>query len=486
MSPANAPSAHSSESLPSNDALYENDGLELGELLARLRRGLPQVVALALLGLSIAAVVSLALNRVQPVATTTRLVFSFKGFERGEYPDQSKFQPDDIAAPAVIAEAVRRLELDGSSAFAARIRGALTVEGMIPVGVVKERDRMRVSGQAVPKYVPDEYELSLILPRNVPLDRQQRAHLLNEIVTVYRENFGRNYGQAPVAFGTAFETLRTADFPEYELIFNGEMEQIRGYLTQRMENAKSFRSPSTNMSFQDLMEQTNLFSQIQLNEVLGLIHENGLSRNRLTAKMKMNYYLRLLEEREKHAMEDEKVVKDLLAQTQARAQNVVLGVKSQAARPATEAPVLDQGLIDSLIANDSYNFLVRKALEAGMKVKEIQAEKARLLDLRDNMLTFIQTAQTDQTTIAAQVEKSLGALQAKYDKLIDNIRKTHADYANQQFGDAIRLADSIRTPGMLRPMAIAGFVGGFLGFALGAGLSLLGIYVGKRTPAATA
>jgi hypothetical protein len=477
----------SSSPLPEREASRDHpddhdDSIDLRDLFLRLSRGLHLIAGLALLGLVVAGIISLALNRVQPVATSTRVVFSFPGFERGEYPDKSKFQADDLRAPAVVTEAIRRSGLDASNNFQSKIRGALSIEGIVPANIVKERDRLRASGQTPPPYVADEYQVNLTLSRSAGLSDAQRNQLLNEIVSVYGENFQRTYGKAPVAFGTAFETLRTADFPEYELIFNSEMDTIRAYLTEQLEAAKSYRSPSTNFSFKDLMEQTTLFTQIQLNEVLGLIHENGLSRNRATSMMKMNYYLRLLEEREQHALDEEKVVRDLLSQTQSRAQNVVLGVKSQA-QSQSDTPLLDQGLIDSLLANDAYNFLVRRALEAGLQVKTVQAEKNRLLNLRDNMQSFVESTSTDQSAVKKQVEESLKILETNYHKLIENIRRTHADYAAQQFGNAVRLGDQVRTRGVLKPLVMAAAVGGFLGLALGGGLSLLGIYIGRARQA---
>ncbi len=476
-----SPVPERSESAPPREIAPGSGGeLDLRELFLRVGRGANQIVGFALLGLVAAAISSLALSRLQPGSTTTRVVFSFDGFERGEYPDKSKFQADDLRAPAVVAEALHRMGLDTSSDFQSKIRGALTIEGVIPADVVKVRDRLRAAGQNAPAYQPDEYALTLSLPRSFPLGAAQRNRLLGEIVSAYRENFRRTYGQPPLSFGTAFETLQNADFPEYELVLNAEVDNIRAYLTQQADAAKAFRSPTTNFTFADLQEQTNLFAQVQLNETLGLIHQNGLSRNRTVALMKMDYYLKLLEDRERKAAQNEGVVRDLLAQSQARSQNYVLGIKSQAAQPKGETPILDQGLIDSLLANDSNNFLVRRALDAGLEVKRIQAEKARLIEVRDNLKSFNQASEQDQTAIMAEANRSLKSLQAAYDKLVDNIRKTQADYANQQFGDAIRLSDQVRTAGVLRPLAVAGIVGGCLGGALGVGLSLLGVYLGRR------
>jgi hypothetical protein len=284
----------------------------------------------------------------------------------------------------------------------------------------------------------------------------------------------------PLAFGNAFETLRNADFFDYEVILNQEFQNITAYLHQQLEQAKTYRSPTTNLSFNDLLKQTELFSQIRLDETLGLIHQNGLSRNRGIALVKMDYYLRTLEDQEQKAIEEEKVVDELLAKSQERSQNYVLGIKSQAAQQRPETPVLDQGLVDSLLANDAYNFLVRRALDAGLAVKRIQADRAQLLERRKNMEAFLKSTSEDQSAIIAQVQKSLVDLETSYQELISNIRKTHADFAKQQYADAIRISMQPVTGSQYRPLAVAGAIGGFIGLALGMGLSLMGVYVGRR------
>lgn len=101
------------------------------------------------------------------------------------------------------------------------------------------------------------------------------------------------------------------------------------------------------------------------------------------------------------AIEEEKVVDDLLAKTQERSENYVLGLKSQATQARPETPILDQGLIDSLLANDAYNFLVRRALGAGLAVKRVQADKAHLLERRKNLEDFLKSGGSDQATIIA-------------------------------------------------------------------------------------
>src|SRR5512140_830434 len=91
-----SPEPEPQEHRPTQDSANEAGGeIDLRDLFLRVWRGANQVVGFALLGLVLAALISLGLSWVKPVATTTRVVFSFEGIERGEYPDKSKFQPDD-------------------------------------------------------------------------------------------------------------------------------------------------------------------------------------------------------------------------------------------------------------------------------------------------------------------------------------------------------------------------------------------------------
>lgn len=471
--PINAP--HSSRQPFARNELDQDDTIDLREIFQRVLHGLPQIIGLALLGIAAAAAAYFATSPLLDVSTSARVVFSFPGYEHGQYPDKSKFQEDDLRAPEVVTEALSRLKLETSQS---EIRAALTVEGIIPANVIKERDRLRASGQSPAPYLPDEYLLTLTLPRKFPLTHAQREQLLNEIVRAYSARFQRTYAQLPSGFGNAFETLKNADYFEYDIVLNQEVEKIIAYLQERIDTARSYRAQTTDLSFSDLLKQAQFFAQIRLNETLGLIRENGLSKSRKNAMVKMDYYLRTLDDRERQAVEEERVVQDLLSKTQERAQNYVLGVKSQAAQQRPDSPVLDQGLIDSLLANDAYNFLVRRALDAGLNVKRIQAEKAVLVSRRNAMEEFLKSDGGDQSNAVAEVQKSLANLEAAYNELVSNIRRTNEDYRQRQFADAIRVSMQATTSGgFFRRLAMAGVAGFGIGASAGIGLSLLGFYM---------
>ena len=162
---------------------HEDDSIDFRELSSRIKRGLTLIAGLASLGLAIGAGAYFASGQFQSVSTTTRVVFSFPGFEKGEYPDKSKFQPDDLRSPEIVAEALKREGLDTTPEVQSKIRAALSIIGIIPDNILKERDKLRAAGQTPRLYVPDEYTLILSLTRKFPLTSRQRELLLNEIVS---------------------------------------------------------------------------------------------------------------------------------------------------------------------------------------------------------------------------------------------------------------------------------------------------------------
>ncbi|HTQ49477.1 MAG TPA: hypothetical protein VMJ12_02110, partial [Candidatus Acidoferrales bacterium] len=318
--------------------IEQDDDIDLRELFIRLGRGLGQMIGLGLLGLVVFVLGNIFITWRQPVVTSCRVVFTFSGLERGEYPDHSKFSADDLRAPNIIAEVLKEQGLDTNDDFQSRIRAAINIEGIIPDNPPKTRDTLRPGDSSA--YIPDEYIVTLTLPRHFPLSNQQRESLLNGIINVYRENFWRTYAELPQSFGNAFTTLHNADLSDYESILNEDMQNIVGYLNQKVEDtttpdrntsrtdtqSRTFRSPTTNLSFGDLLTQIRLFQQIKLNGTLGLIYLNGLSHDRAAAMAKMDYRLQILDDQTNRAEEEEKMVHDLLAEAQKRAQSYVLGI----------------------------------------------------------------------------------------------------------------------------------------------------------------
>jgi len=430
----------------------------------------------ALVGAAIGGTAGWLVTRHAPITTSARLVLSFPGFERGEYPDHSLFQPGDLIAGAVVDDALARFNSGRMSPPKRMIERGLYVEGVVPQATVATRDRMRATGQLRGAFVPDEYVVRLSLPATDALSLSDRERILAEIVASYRARFERTYGGMPKNLGHVFAALRQSDYPDFETVFATEIAELTSFLTDRLDEAGTFRSPTTHLTFQDLLDQTNLFAGLHLNETLALIGENGMSRDRAAALAKMDYAVDSLTDLANSARAESEVVNGLL--TGSNAPSYLVALKQNAVEDRPQAPLVDAGLVDSLLANDARNFLVRAALKAGTEFKEIQAREEQAKERRDKLRQFIGHGSDVQTAIIAEVGRSLDGLQNAYDQLFASIRATCADFARERYAGAIRIIQSPRTEAGILPLVVAGGVGGFLGLALGLGLALLGIRIG--------
>jgi hypothetical protein len=414
------------------------------------------------------------------------------GLERNLYPDGSKFQPDDIRSPNFIKSALHELNVNLNPADQSLLRAAVTIEAVVPPEVVKDRDRLRALGHPVPIFTPDEYWITLSLPRSFPLNSRERELLLNKLAAACRENFQRTYSALPESFGNAFKMLERADFFEYELVLREEIQNVEEFLQNLLNaydgetakqrkaapmistSARTFRSPSTQYSFSDLVMQTRLFVQVQLNEALSILFSTKFTANRALTLSKMDFLIDSLANEARRAGEADKITGDLLARSQARSQDYVLAIKADAQRPANT--VIDQNVLDALLANDSYNFLVRRALESGLKAKHAEQQLRELQEQRKQLESDNTNAPQDATSKYLQTE-AIERLRGNYDRLISNIKNTYYDFTSQQFADAVRLTMQARTSSGVMQIAINTATGFAIGTAIGIGFSLLGLYV---------
>ena len=102
--PPSSGSSNPNES-QNSEGTYDDfsEDIDLSRLFARLRRGVAATLGLAAIGLAFSAGIYLVASPLTTSSTSMRVAFAFSGFGRGEYPDHSKFQPDDLLAPDKIA-----------------------------------------------------------------------------------------------------------------------------------------------------------------------------------------------------------------------------------------------------------------------------------------------------------------------------------------------------------------------------------------------
>jgi hypothetical protein len=460
----------------SNYDIKDRQLIDFKIIFKKLISTIPRSIGLSLLGLVLSILIFLIYYDFSNISTSTRVVFSFKGYNNGLYPDKSKFSYQDLIAPDIIHTAVLNCNLDLSESYQNKITQSISIEGLLTSDQVKLRDRLISTGQSVSTLIPDEYILTIVLPRNFNLTIEQRKHLLLSIVNSFKTKFEKAYAISPITLGNLTAALQSADYDDFELILADNSNRIESYLNNLIKDASTFRSRRTKLTFADLLNENQDFNQVYKNKTLGFIHEGNLARDRKAALIKMDYQLYELLNLEKQEIEEEKTTREYLNDANIHSSNYILAVKSQIMDQHTSnAPLLDKSLIDSLINNDTYSFFIKKALEVSLKLKSTQVQKIIVSEKRARMELALKADSKIDQELINKASQSMSELVNTYSKLINDIQVTYSEYASQEFSDAIRLTAPIESESIWKALLIPAIVGLCLGGFVGIGLSLLEI-----------
>jgi hypothetical protein len=448
----------------------EDVEIDYSFLWRRIKGSVPQTLGLACLAAVVGLAVAFWRGTAAAPATTIMVRFNFSGIEKGQNPDGTAFVVEELRAPENVSAAVRAAQLDLKPEQQARLRSSLTIVGQYP----------EEAGPAKAPFFPDVYTLSLDPRRSGVESAATREAFLAALVESYRDRFQRTYGALPLQLGTVFTTLENIDYAEYEIVLNEEVLALQRFLEKRSALAPDFRSLRTGLTFPELEGRLRQYVAIKQAGVLGLVAAAGPSGERAGATARMDYRLRLLTEEEKLARDREKVVLDLLDRLDRRETSYVLARKAPGAGAADGTPTIDHGLIETMIKNDAYGYLVREALQAGQKAREVASQRAAIEDWRQRLEALPEEKEAQRQRLAAGAGAAMAQLKGDYLALIAVIRQTDEDFLARYLADAVRVAHGPVTPppAPVNLRVVAGWT--LAGLLLGLGLGLVGLN-GRRS-----
>lgn len=412
---------------------HDDDNFELQLLFSRLVRGLPSILALAVLGVAVGLGSALVMRTGR--APTTTLFLSI-GFDtqaaQARYPDESLFQPDDIRAAPLVQEALQRVGEPNSPEAVALFQNALGVSGVISSVAVREREKLRAAGQVLPPYFPTEFELSYTARSGATLTDEQARRLLTEIANLYRDRYRQMSRRLPEEFGAAFTALESVEYQDFGTYLGPHLEALKSYLARR--------GIKPDATYQPLFRAIDTFLSVRLPLFLETVDTARLARNPAVTEDRARAELLLLSRREQDLEMEDEVVAGLLDRV----------------HPSTRANA------DST-AEDT---LVQRAIANRLALKRLRAQKALLLKYLDAT-----PASVNRTDLAAS---AVTELRSAYDALIARAREavTASEGKNPA---AVTITQPASTPPARNP-AYAASIGFLSGLLLGIGLSLLDLH----------
>jgi hypothetical protein len=304
-----------------------------------------------------------------------RLVLSFAGIEKGEYPSGRKFGPSDFRAPEVLNGALADAGISGGKAVLSRASARLDTLPIIPVGVLSRWKRADRDGTKREDYSPSEFDLTLTVPG---LSAEEQVRLFDAIVKRYQDkvkfdesaalNFASDWS------GASYQDLvNKYDYWDIPYILDQNVDLLNGYLKQLVDQSEGFKDPISKFSFRDIQKEFTIWSMTRLEALKGVTYRGRLVKNKETQLLASQYRLEDLEIQSRRRAEETAEAMSLLEASQKPQ-----GMSATQAATREGLPIVDASVLDRLVRSDYLGPLVKHISELQEQTARLQAQKRRL------------------------------------------------------------------------------------------------------------
>lgn len=452
---------------PAADSIEDSAPPSFGDALhflwnrrVRLARTFAAILFLGLIGM----VIWMLRER---VAEAT-LALSFKGIEKGEYPNQRKFSVADVAGLQVLRRAIREMGKEKVFPEVETLARGIEVVPVIPGEIQTRWKGQDKSGAKREEYFPSSFRMTA---RPKGMSAEESVQFLYAVLKAYQsqvkdEQLGALKFLGDVARYKPEELIRVYDYWDLPRILEENVMTLAGHLRTLTDEAKDFRDPKFNMSFQDLDQDLSVWSLTRLEALRGLVDGDRLVKNRDTM-MK-----RLQARQEQVDIQVRGVTQELteatkLLETVDRPRTTLAGPLSG----KDGLPIIDTNALDRLVASDYLGGVVKR-------VTSLQERKARLQEKRwgaERDLTLLSKAQdVPLEKLPPAFQRDLSVVVSDLSRIIDGYHTLLRSYLDATVTSQVVLRDGPRVvrPG---PPALFVLVGIIFGSAV---LALLWLFIG--------
>lgn len=276
---------------------YENDDIEEGITFKKVgyffKKGWLRMVIYTAVLLVLALAIALPIKsfyKSEPVAQTT-VEFIYKGIEKGESPDGSPFNSNEMITPQVLASAVATAGLNDKIPDISKLREITRVESVETDEYVRlvqaAEDGNAEAANTLRNYTmyPTRFNIVLSNPESVGLSDEQAKLLLDNIVKSYYANFKDSYAISTMFPANMYNTSadELTEFTDIYDLYTKSLDAINSYLTDMSTQNPTFTSTKNSTTFAQLLSDVNLLSN-SYTSFNAFILSNNIWRNAATAK----------------------------------------------------------------------------------------------------------------------------------------------------------------------------------------------------------
>ena len=215
-------------------------------------------------------------------AAEATLSLGFKGIQKGEYPNGRKFVITDISGPKVLQTAIKEMGKEKSFPAVDMVARGIQVQPVIPGEVQARWKKQDKDGTKREEYSPSNI---VITARPKGMSPEESSQLLYALLHAYQqevrnEQLGALKFMGEVSRYKPGELIRLYDYWDLPRILGENVAVLKNNLRGLTEEAKDFRDPKFNVSFQDLEQDLSIWSSTRLEALRGLVDGDKLVKNR--------------------------------------------------------------------------------------------------------------------------------------------------------------------------------------------------------------
>ncbi|MDE5582841.1 MAG: lipopolysaccharide biosynthesis protein [Ruminococcus sp.] len=349
--------------------------------------------------------------------------FTYSGIEKGLAPDGRDFNKDSVKSPVVIEKALTSLNMPMDELES--IRQAITVEGLVPADAMDKilvyrnvyenansNNLQAAQSMLNVEIYPTNYRIYFDYAQT-SLSRRDAVLVLNTILEQYKEYFFDMYGYNE-SLGSAVTSIDVSsyDYSEAVDVLKNSLDTMSKYVKQlSSDDTTRFRSSVTGYTFSDLYESIRTVKDIDLDKLYSFINVNNLTKDK---KASIAYYEYRINEltRQKTATEEQLAsVKDSINAYE-KDQIIIFGNGTDTTDTQTSQ------------ASAQYDRMIAQKIELTDTLATIKQNINFCTERKDALKKSSESSEKNIT----QVEEQFADVNAKIDKLIEDVNLTADDY----------------------------------------------------------
>jgi len=228
------------------------------------------------------------------------VLFGFPNAEEGLDPLGNPLNVNMMRSPYVIGQALDYLDMRERGISAEDIRSNLNIYRVVPHDALDNILLIRETAARLPQRLEALEEVLFHSTQFIlqmyrrgalsSLTESEMTSLLDAIVRAYQVYF------IPAYSGFYFLDVvmghfdpSTLDFPHIMQTMQGSLDNMVSYTEGMLARSQDFRSPSTQMTFRDIVTNLELLRDIELAQINAVVHVNNLSRDRARSADYLEY-----------------------------------------------------------------------------------------------------------------------------------------------------------------------------------------------------